>query len=187
MSRLHLKRVISDRLCGHAVRRTWTGLISANQFTNPHSCFRRQTGLGCTNSAKTINTVPHSSQSKRKSDISFPFSRGSCCIIFWKRLSRNEVTVCNSGFPVPWSKNSVESFTQSLQLSENRKTNHGSKPASASNVTKLSQIKFLWHSFPVCTVGSHNTGSCCAAWKAYSTTIQSLLCHHLSDIFVTSL
>lgn len=60
-----------------------------------------QTGLGRANPAKTINAVPHSSQSKRKSDVSFPFSRGSCSIRSRKRLSRNEVTVCSFGFPVP--------------------------------------------------------------------------------------
>lgn len=121
----------------------------------PASEEKGQTGLGRPNPAKTINAVPHSSQSKRKSDVSFPFSRGSCSIRSRKRLSRNEVTVCSFGFPVPWSQDWMESFTQSFQLSDAGENNRGSKPASVSNVTKVStdgqkvdlwsQIYFLWY------------------------------------------
>ncbi len=99
--------------------------------------------------------MPHSFQSNRKSDVSFPFSRGSCSIRSRKRLSRNEVTVCSFGFPVLWSKDWVESFTQAFQLSDVGKNNRGPKPASVSNVTKAytdgqnvdswGQMYFLWY------------------------------------------
>lgn len=98
-------------LCGRAARRSWTNLISANQFTNLHPCLWskrgpqsvRQTRLGRANPAKTIIAVPHSSESKRERDVSFPFSRGSRSISSRKRLSGDEGTVCEAGFPVQWA------------------------------------------------------------------------------------
>lgn len=196
-------RAISVQLlCGRAVIRTWTGLISTNQFTNLHSCFRRKKdrrAAGRASPAKTINSVPHSSQSKRKSDVSFPFSRSSWSIRSRKRLSRNEVTVRSlaplSHDPRPEWNHSLNGLSSAMLaktiMGPNLSLCVKSVPKTSLRRSSLFfAILFLFSSRFLYThihlhrgqrSGSHITGGAFMAWKLPScrTTTQSLLCHHL--------
>lgn len=132
-----------------------------------------QTGLGWAAPVKAINAVPHSFKSKRKSDVSFPVSRGFGSLgKGWAGMKWLRALLASAYYDA-WSEwnHSVKPFGDA---GKNKAHPNLHLWAQIQNVLLWRHIHFLWHvSFsPHSLRGQrslwHIAGSWCCPWKLLS-------------------